>query len=214
MIIKTLLLATLAVATPLVSPNLASHNPSDSETEIYKSSPASTTDPEFLLSTNPNPRHDSSSSDHGYLDTPSLSTASAAPAACTTGPSATATDGSGFDITGYTKIVGNTTAYEVEKTWYKKHFVSGPHWFGYSHTEGQFGAWKCQFTCNAAPEGNCNGYFVWYEGVGSGDGKQENMKCNLFDAVIPKEVLVPSNATGVISGGAFDRICQEHVTSN
>ncbi|KAK4181480.1 hypothetical protein QBC36DRAFT_227205 [Triangularia setosa] len=219
MIIKTLLLAALAVATPLLShsggsPKLASYNPSDTETEIYKSSADDykhSSPSEFLLSVQPHRSENVAGSGYlGISSTPSISTA--APAACTTGPSASADDDSGFNIKDYTKITPyrtNSTSYEVDKSWHKKHFVSGPHWFGYSHAEGQFGAWKCQFTCNAAED--CNGYFVWYEGVGMAEG--EHMMCVLFDAVIPKSVLVPTNSTGIISGGAYDRICKTHVKS-
>ncbi|KAK0674176.1 hypothetical protein QBC41DRAFT_213915 [Cercophora samala] len=220
MILKTLLLAAVAVATPLLSPNLASYNPSDSDSEIYKSAP-STPRKEIYRSTHPGSSKDATTTVGSYLDASSLSSAAAAaPAACTTGPAASANDESGFDIKDYTLVVpssssssssrSNTTAaYEVEKTWYKEHFVSGPHWFGYSPSEGQFGAWKCQFTCNA--EEQCNGYFVWFEVDGKGEGR--TMKCNLFDAVIPRSALVPTNATGIIAGGAYDRICKEHVKS-
>ncbi|KAK0735438.1 hypothetical protein B0T21DRAFT_290446 [Apiosordaria backusii] len=226
MTIKTLFLAAalaLAAPPPLAgsSPNLASYNPSDTETEIYKSSPYT---PGSIY------RSDDKHSPSDYAEivsassTPTTSAASAATpaaAACTSGPPASSAedDNGGFTIDDYTKVLPsdtNSTSYEVEKSWYKKHFVSGPHWFGYNHAEGQFGAWKCQFTCNAAGtsdgegEGECNGYFVWYESVGT---QEEHMKCVLFDAVIPESVLVPTNATGTMNGGAYDRICKTHVKS-
>ncbi|KAK4679402.1 hypothetical protein QC764_203830 [Podospora pseudoanserina] len=202
MILKALLLATLAAATPLLSPKLISLNPTDSDTEIYKSVPSSPPQ-EVYRSFHPH-------SSRSYLETGTA--AFPAPAACTTGPAASSNDDSGFNIGDYTLITSSnkTTSYQVEKTWYKKHLVSGPHWFGYSSAEGQFGAWKCQFLCNAEEE--CNGYFVWFEARDE-KGRGETMKCNLFDAVIPESALVSTNATGFVAGGAYDRICKEHVKS-
>ncbi|KAK4192959.1 hypothetical protein QBC35DRAFT_160595 [Podospora australis] len=127
---------------------------------------------------------------------------SATTTSCTTGAPASK-HSSKFPIKDFTKVVPacNWTSYAVGGEWYDAHFISGPHYMAFSHTSDPFGAFKCQYTCNAAE--NCNSFFVWYENVNT---DAEHMNCVLFNAVVPESAFVPANS--IISGGAYDRLCK------
>ncbi|KAK0652027.1 hypothetical protein B0T16DRAFT_346113 [Cercophora newfieldiana] len=107
-------------------------------------------------------------------------------------------------IVGYTKVVPveNYTSYEVEGRWGGDHFVSGPHYLGYSHKTDPEAAFKCQYVCNA--DESCRAYFVQYVAVNTED---EHAECTLYDALISSAIFLPaSNAT--IGGGAYDKLCK------
>ncbi|KAK4159123.1 hypothetical protein QBC43DRAFT_182086, partial [Cladorrhinum sp. PSN259] len=127
----------------------------------------------------------------------------AAAATCTTGASASEQHPSEYPINDYTNIVPleNWESYSVKSAWYNAHYISGPHFMGFKHEEGEFGAFKCQYTCNAA--GNCNSFFIWYDNP---DTEEEHMNCVLFDAVVPETEFSLSN--GTYTEGAYDRLCK------
>ncbi|KAL2256606.1 hypothetical protein VTK26DRAFT_1420 [Humicola hyalothermophila] len=124
-------------------------------------------------------------------------------AVCTTGmPASKQVTAAEYPITNYTVITPteNWNSYAVQKEWSDKHFVSGPHYMAFTHKSDPYGAFKCQYTCNAAE--NCNAYFVWYEDVGTDN---EHLNCVLFNAVIPQSVFVETN--GTLATGAYDKLC-------
>jgi len=103
-------------------------------------------------------------------------------ALCTDGVSATKQNSAGgYPINNYTVVTPgmNWTSYTVDGDWYHKHYVSGPHvryslplyitldlalilkqYMTFTHASDPFGAFKCQFTCNA--DSKCASFFVWY----------------------------------------------------
>jgi len=127
-------------------------------------------------------------------------------ALCTDGVSATKQNSAGgYPINNYTVVTPgmNWTSYTVDGDWYHKHYVSGPHYMTFTHASDPFGAFKCQFTCNA--DSKCASFFVWYEDIGTED---EHLNCVLFDAIIPASAFVKTE--GIISTGAYDRLCDSH----
>ncbi|KAK3939571.1 hypothetical protein QBC46DRAFT_262989 [Diplogelasinospora grovesii] len=117
--------------------------------------------------------------------------------------------GTGWPIDSYTYIrptnnnTANWTFYGVEQTFYSQHLISGPHYMGLTHATDPYGAFKCQYTCNA--DAKCVSYFVSYEKVGT---NEEHMNCILFDAIIGPEnfVKLGDNSTTIGAGG-YDRLC-------
>ncbi|KAK3325347.1 hypothetical protein B0H66DRAFT_119680 [Apodospora peruviana] len=107
-----------------------------------------------------------------------------------------------YPINDFTYVAPRTnwTSYSIDQDWYKQHFVSGPHYISVSQGSDPYGAFKCQYTCNAAD--NCNSYFVYYENVGKSD---EHLNCVLFDAIIEPSAFVPSS--GTMGAGGYDRLC-------
>ncbi|KAK3988343.1 hypothetical protein QBC44DRAFT_208779, partial [Cladorrhinum sp. PSN332] len=129
--------------------------------------------------------------------------AAAAAATCTHGIPVSKQRPSEWPIDNYSNVVPNETwtSYEVKQDWYDAHFISGPHYMGFSHEEGDFGPFKCQYTCNAA--GNCNSYFIWFDNPNT---ENEHMSCVLFDAVITESDFSPFS--GTLASGAYDRVCK------
>ncbi|KAK4459580.1 hypothetical protein QBC42DRAFT_307750 [Cladorrhinum samala] len=124
-------------------------------------------------------------------------------AVCTEGVSASKQHDSSYPILDYTNVIPtqNWTSYSVKEAWFNEHFISGPHYMAFTHKMGQYGAYKCQYTCNSADR--CNSFFVWFVNVNTPD---EHMNCVLFNAVVPQAEFAPSN--GTIAGGAYDRLCE------
>ncbi|KAM7201888.1 hypothetical protein V8F33_003164, partial [Rhypophila sp. PSN 637] len=107
-----------------------------------------------------------------------------------------------FPIDGFTLVLPavNLTSYAINKDWYNAHFVSGPHYIAAPTGSDPYGAFKCQYTCNAAER--CSSFFVWHDQPGTSNDRSS---CVLFDAVLPPSVFEPS--TGTMVAGGYDRIC-------
>ncbi|KAK0719870.1 hypothetical protein B0H67DRAFT_483272 [Lasiosphaeris hirsuta] len=124
-------------------------------------------------------------------------------ATCTNGVPASKQHPADYPIDHYTlvKPAANWTSYVVRKEWYDQHLVSGPHYMAFSHTSDPYGAFKCQYTCNAATK--CISYFVSYEEVGTGT---EHLSCVLFDAILHLSEFELSADN--IGAGGYDKLCQ------
>ncbi|KAL1841918.1 hypothetical protein VTJ49DRAFT_6309 [Mycothermus thermophilus] len=136
---------------------------------------------------------------------------SPAPATCLSGYRSAAEEGPtpyGYAILDYARITPASDggedkdwkSYGVEKGWGERHFVSGPHYLGYTHFLDPIGPWKCRFECEACDK--CSSFFAWYENIGT---PNEHMKCVLFDAVVLPSAFVKTN--GTIASGAYDKLC-------
>ncbi|KAK4114868.1 hypothetical protein N656DRAFT_843564 [Canariomyces notabilis] len=126
-------------------------------------------------------------------------------AVCTQGlPASAQHPDSDYPIDNYTVVTPaqHWSSYTLRQDWYDEHYLSGPHYMPFTHASDPYGAFKCQYTCNAAE--NCNSYFVWYEKVGTPD---EHLSCVLFDAIITPSIFV--EAEGTIATGAYDRLCDQ-----
>ncbi|CCC10709.1 hypothetical protein SMACR_04452 [Sordaria macrospora] len=126
---------------------------------------------------------------------------------CVNGPPATGSSPGSLPIADYSLVAPagnlNWTSYTVKKSWWDEHYLSGPHYMPYSHHTDPYGAFKCQYTCNAAGD-KCKSYFLWYTDV---NGSNEHINCVLFDDIIDQSIFVPgTNAT--IGAGGYDRRCQ------
>ncbi|KAK3328308.1 hypothetical protein B0T19DRAFT_186773 [Cercophora scortea] len=133
-------------------------------------------------------------------------TSSENPTTCVNGIPASSQRPDGFPIDNYTYVTptANWTSYKVEPDWYNLHYVSGPHIQAATHRSDPYGAFECQFTCNAA--GDCNAFFVEYVDIGQ---TSEHLNCVLFNATIDDSDFVQT--TGNIGGGGYSRLCQPKV---
>ncbi|KAK3685809.1 hypothetical protein B0T22DRAFT_230957 [Podospora appendiculata] len=133
-------------------------------------------------------------------------TFSESPTTCVNGVPASSQRPDGYPINDYTYVTptANWTSYKVKPDWYNLHYVSGPHVQASTHRSDPYGAFECQFTCNAA--GDCNAFFVEYVNIGE---ESEHLNCVLFNATINNSDFVQT--TGNIGAGGYSRLCHPKV---
>ncbi|KAK3493967.1 hypothetical protein B0T13DRAFT_323713 [Neurospora crassa] len=126
---------------------------------------------------------------------------------CVNGPPATDSSPGSLPIADYSLVAPaaslNWTSYTVKKSWWDKHFLSGPHYMPYTHHTDPYGAFKCQYTCNAAGD-KCKSYFLWYTDINNAN---EHINCVLFDDIIDPSIFV-LGGNSTIGAGGYDRRCQ------
>ncbi|KAJ4411282.1 hypothetical protein N0V85_003852 [Neurospora sp. IMI 360204] len=125
---------------------------------------------------------------------PGSSSDSGKKATCINGPPATGSSPGSLPIADYSLVAPasnlNWTSYTVKKSWWDEHYLSGPHYMPYTHHTDPYGAFKCQYTCNAAGD-KCKSYFLCIRAWNS----------------IDPSIFVPGG-NGTVGAGGYDRRCQ------